>query len=69
MCVTINIHTEPTKIKVKCEKIFCKRVVMEEGKGRVCVTGGTGFLGSWIIKRLLEDGYIVNATVRDDPGL
>ncbi|KEH23317.1 NAD-dependent epimerase/dehydratase family protein [Medicago truncatula] len=41
---------------------------MEEGKGRVCVTGGTGFLGSWIIKRLLEDGYTVNATVRDDPG-
>ncbi|XP_039684270.1 vestitone reductase-like [Medicago truncatula] len=40
---------------------------MEEGKGRVCVTGGTGFLGSWIIKRLLEDGYTVNATVRDDP--
>ncbi|KAJ1407217.1 hypothetical protein SESBI_24541 [Sesbania bispinosa] len=30
-----------------------------EGKGRVCVTGGTGFIGSWIIKRLLEDGYTV----------
>ena len=41
---------------------------MEEGKGRVCVTGGTGFIGSWIIKRLLEDGYTVNTTVRSDPG-
>ncbi|XP_004492614.1 vestitone reductase isoform X2 [Cicer arietinum] len=40
---------------------------MAEGKGRVCVTGGTGFLGSWIIKRLLEDGYSVNTTVRADP--
>ncbi|XP_027333251.1 vestitone reductase-like isoform X2 [Abrus precatorius] len=40
---------------------------MEEGKGRVCVTGGTGFIGSWIIKRLLEDGYSVNTTVRHDP--
>ncbi|RHN46763.1 putative vestitone reductase [Medicago truncatula] len=40
---------------------------MEEGKGRVCVTGGTGFIGSWIIKRLLEDGYTVNTTVRADP--
>ncbi|XP_061348611.1 vestitone reductase-like [Gastrolobium bilobum] len=40
---------------------------MEEGKGRVCVTGGTGFIGSWIIKRLLEDGYTVNTTVRSDP--
>ncbi|XP_004492616.1 vestitone reductase-like isoform X2 [Cicer arietinum] len=40
---------------------------MAEEKGRVCVTGGTGFLGSWIIKRLLEDGYSVNTTVRADP--
>ncbi|KAI5428990.1 vestitone reductase isoform X2 [Lathyrus oleraceus] len=40
---------------------------MAEGKGRVCVTGGTGFLGSWIIKSLLENGYSVNTTVRPDP--
>ncbi|WVZ06220.1 hypothetical protein V8G54_019566 [Vigna mungo] len=40
---------------------------MEEGKGRVCVTGGSGFVGSWIVKRLLEDGYTVNTTVRPDP--
>ncbi|XP_054793246.1 vestitone reductase-like [Prosopis cineraria] len=40
---------------------------MEEGKGRVCVTGGTGFIGSWIIKRLLQAGYSVNATVRPHP--
>ncbi|KAL2326466.1 hypothetical protein Fmac_025524 [Flemingia macrophylla] len=37
---------------------------MEERKGRVCVTGGTGFIGSWIVKRLLQDGYSVNTTVR-----
>jgi len=41
---------------------------MEEEKGRVCVTGGTGFIGSWIIKRLLEGGYTVNTTIRSDPG-
>ncbi|KAJ1414892.1 hypothetical protein SESBI_18572, partial [Sesbania bispinosa] len=41
--------------------------MVTEGKGRVCVTGGTGFIGSWIIKRLLEDGYTVNTTVRADP--
>ncbi|KAF7826004.1 vestitone reductase-like [Senna tora] len=40
---------------------------MENGKGRVCVTGGTGFIGSWIIKNLLEDGYSVNATIRSNP--
>ncbi|CAK8542214.1 unnamed protein product [Lathyrus sativus] len=41
---------------------------MAEGKGRVCVTGGTGFIGSWIIKTLLQNGYTVNTTVRPDPG-
>lgn len=36
-------------------------------KGKVCVTGGTGFIGSWLVKRLLEDGYSVTTTVRPDP--
>lgn len=40
----------------------------DKKKGRVCVTGGTGFIGSWTIKKLLEDGYYVNATTRIDPG-
>ncbi|KAL4395189.1 hypothetical protein AHAS_Ahas02G0227100 [Arachis hypogaea] len=40
---------------------------MEESKGRVCVTGGTGFIGSWIIKNLLQHGYSVNTTVRSNP--
>ena len=31
----------------------------------VLVTGGTGYVASWIIKKLLEDGMTVNATVRD----
>ncbi len=29
------------------------------------VTGGTGYMASWIIKMLLEEGINVNATVRD----
>lgn len=37
-------------------------------KGTVCVTGGAGYLASWMIKTLLEDGYSVNATWRSDPG-
>ncbi|KAJ9171268.1 hypothetical protein P3X46_014658 [Hevea brasiliensis] len=40
---------------------------MEGGKGLVCVTGGTGFIASWLIMRLLESGYTVRATVRPDP--
>jgi nucleoside-diphosphate-sugar epimerase len=30
----------------------------------VCVTGGSGFLGSWCIKRLLEAGHFVRTTTR-----
>jgi nucleoside-diphosphate-sugar epimerase len=30
----------------------------------VLVTGGTGYLGSWVVKQLLEKGYTVRLTVR-----
>ncbi|XP_010269754.1 PREDICTED: cinnamoyl-CoA reductase 1-like [Nelumbo nucifera] len=36
-------------------------------KGRVCVTGAGGYLGSWVVKLLLSRGYIVHGTVRE-PG-
>ncbi|KAF0902817.1 hypothetical protein E2562_019134 [Oryza meyeriana var. granulata] len=32
---------------------------------RVCVTGGAGFIGPWLVKRLLGAGYTVHATLRD----
>ncbi|XP_043697170.1 anthocyanidin reductase ((2S)-flavan-3-ol-forming)-like isoform X2 [Telopea speciosissima] len=38
-------------------------VTME--KKRACVTGGTCYLASLLVKYLLEKGYAVNATVRD----
>ncbi|KAK2452365.1 alcohol dehydrogenase (NADP(+)) [Trifolium repens] len=31
----------------------------------VCVTGAAGFIGSWLVMRLIERGYMVRATVRD----
>ena len=34
-------------------------------RATVCVTGGTGFVASQLIKQLLEKGYTVKATVRD----
>ncbi|KAF2298204.1 hypothetical protein GH714_018594 [Hevea brasiliensis] len=40
---------------------------MEADKDKVCVTGGTGFVASWLIMRLLQHGYSVHATVRPDP--
>ena len=40
---------------------------MEGEKGKVCVTGGTGFIASWLIMKLLQHGYSVNATIRSHP--
>ncbi|KAI5647365.1 hypothetical protein M9H77_33370 [Catharanthus roseus] len=40
---------------------------MEEGKGRVFVSGGTGYLGSWLIFKLLQHGYSVNTSIRSSP--
>lgn len=37
---------------------------MEEGRGTVCVTGGTGYVASWLIMKLLQHGYSIRATVR-----
>jgi len=31
----------------------------------VLVTGGSGYIASWIIRYLLEEGYVVHTTVRD----
>ncbi|GJM92684.1 hypothetical protein PR202_ga09176 [Eleusine coracana subsp. coracana] len=31
----------------------------------VCVTGGSGFIGSWLVHRLLDRGYTVHATVKN----
>lgn len=31
----------------------------------VCVTGAGGFIASWLVKRLLERGYIVKGTLRN----
>ena len=36
------------------------------GRGMVLVTGGTGFLGSYIIKQLVEKGYAVRAIRRSN---
>ncbi|CAM6107193.1 unnamed protein product [Calypogeia fissa] len=34
-------------------------------RGLVCVTGGTGYIASNIVRRLLHLGYTVRATVRN----
>lgn len=32
---------------------------------KIMVTGGTGYVGSWVVKKLLEEGYTVKLTTRD----
>lgn len=34
-------------------------------QGTVCVTGAAGFIGSWLVMKLLQKSYVVRATVRD----
>lgn len=41
---------------------------MDKTEGKVCVTGVSGFLASWLVKHLLLAGYQVIGTVTD-PGL
>ncbi len=40
---------------------------MSQGKtsAPILVTGATGYIASWVISKLLEQGYTVHATVRD----
>ncbi|MDE0144424.1 MAG: NAD-dependent epimerase/dehydratase family protein [Nitrospira sp.] len=39
--------------------------VSEEAEGPVLVTGGNGYVASWLVKTLLDRGTTVHATVRD----
>ncbi|XP_050367475.1 phenylacetaldehyde reductase [Argentina anserina] len=37
----------------------------KQGGEVVCVTGGSGCIGSWVVRLLLDRGYTVHATVQD----
>ncbi|KAL8479945.1 hypothetical protein ACS0TY_026766 [Phlomoides rotata] len=37
----------------------------DRNEKRYCVTGATGYIGSWLVKTLLQKGYTVHATFRD----
>nr|ABK27038.1 unknown [Picea sitchensis] len=50
--------------KMNIDPLFTQQ---ENRRQVYCVTGGGGYIGSWLVKTLLENGYTVHATLRD-PG-
>ncbi|KAG2371851.1 putative anthocyanidin reductase [Vigna angularis] len=50
-----------TKVKKNKAEVFSSPATT------FCVTGATGYIGSWLVAALLQRGYTVHATVRD-PG-
>lgn len=42
-----------------------EQLFMNTTTSPILVTGATGYIASWVIKQLLEQGHIVHATVRD----
>lgn len=49
------------------EEEVVKMVTNSVPNAKYCVTGATGYIGSWLVESLLQRGCTVHATVRD-PG-
>ncbi|XP_020532824.2 phenylacetaldehyde reductase isoform X1 [Jatropha curcas] len=66
ICFTNFLSKRENQVGIRrhAEKLSKYREMSGEGKV-VCVTGGSGYIASWLVKFLLQSGYIVKATVRD----
>ena len=51
-------------MKIEREREREREKMAKEGEV-VCVTGGSGCIGSWLVRELLHRGYNVHATVQD----
>ncbi|THU60990.1 hypothetical protein C4D60_Mb07t18560 [Musa balbisiana] len=60
---------DSTKKGIACvslgREIRERDLIEMEKTSTVCVTGGSGYIGSWLVKKLLQRGYHVHATVRN----
>ncbi|KAJ9158826.1 hypothetical protein P3X46_024372 [Hevea brasiliensis] len=53
-------------MNLSIQNFYKKEKERMSGEGKVvCVTGGSGYIASWLLKFLLQRGYTVKATVRD----
>ena len=58
-------HTSPIQFGSEWVwRVRSENQMAKEGEV-VCVTGGSGCIGSWLVRELLDRGYTVHATVQD----
>jgi len=61
------LKSSPTLTERRFHSSFWEAAKMGSESLTVCVTGASGFIGSWLVMRLIQRGYTVRATVLD-PG-
>jgi nucleoside-diphosphate-sugar epimerase len=47
------------------KSLIIKQIKPNKMENTILVTGGTGYIGAWVTKKLLDKGYTVRLTVRD----
>ena len=60
-----SLHITNNSHKTKSKILTSHTTRMSREEKVACVTGASGYIAAWLVKLLLQRGYIVKATVRD----
>ncbi|XWS50070.1 hypothetical protein CRYUN_Cryun12cG0056700 [Craigia yunnanensis] len=60
-----STNSQSWKVTIKAKEIDLLMEKIGNRNKNVCVTGGAGYIGSSLVKRLLEKGYTVHTTLRN----